>query len=200
MDIWAWMSDLVANYGYLGAFFISIFGNFTVFFPVPFVITIYAFGARLNPVLLGLACGLGSTLGEFSAYLIGRGGRRVIDERYGEQLETAKLLVQKYGMTIIFIFALLPLPDDLILIPLGMLRYNLKKAMIAMFFGKLLMCTTVAYAGRYSYSIIKDIFASSGWFGGFSSTILLIILIYLLLKVDWNKFLKNNAEKRIKTQ
>ena len=75
VDIWAWMTDLVANYGYTGAFFISIFGNFTVFFPVPYVITIYAFGASLNPLLLGISCGLGATIGEFSAYLIGRGGR-----------------------------------------------------------------------------------------------------------------------------
>lgn len=200
MDIWAWMTDLVANYGYTGAFFISIFGNFTVFFPVPYIITIYAFGATLNPLLLGISCGLGATIGEFSAYLVGRGGRRVIDNRYGEKLETAKKLVQSYGMWIIFLFAALPLPDDLILIPLGMLRYSLKKAMIAMFLGKLVMCTVVAYAGRYSYSFIKDIFASSGWVGGIASTILLVIVIYVLLKVDWNKYLEERMENKVKDQ
>ncbi len=200
MDIWAWMTDLVANHGYLGAFFISIFGNFSVFFPVPYVITIYAFGATLNPLLLGLSCGLGATIGEFSAYLIGRGGRRVIDERYGDKLETAKKLVQNYGMTIIFLFAVLPLPDDLLLIPLGMIRYDLKKAITAMFLGKLVMCTAVAYAGRYSYSIIKDIFASGGWFGGIASTIMLAIVVYVLLKVDWNKYLEERMDKRVKAQ
>jgi membrane protein YqaA with SNARE-associated domain len=193
-DIWAWMNDLVTNYGYLGAFFISTFGNFTVFFPVPFVITIYAFGATLNPLLLGLVCGLGSTLGEFSAYLIGRGGRKVLDERFGKQLETAKKLVQKYGVTIIFLFALLPLPDDLILIPLGMLRFDLKKAMAAIFAGKFLMCTAVAYAGRYSYAVIRDIFASSGWLGGVLSTLLLVVIIVAMLKIDWTKFVEEDEE------
>jgi membrane protein YqaA with SNARE-associated domain len=199
MDIWAWMSTVVADYGYLGAFFISIFGNFTVFFPVPYVITIYAFGATLNPLLLGISCGLGATIGEFSAYMIGRGGRRVIDERYGEKLETAKRLVQSYGMTVIFLFAALPLPDDLILIPLGMLRYNLRKAIIAMFLGKLVMCTAVAYAGRYSYSFIRDVFSSSGWVGGVLSTLLLVVLIYIMLKVDWDPYI-DRMEKRIKDQ
>jgi membrane protein DedA with SNARE-associated domain len=189
------MNNLVTTYGYLGAFLISIFGNFTIFFPVPYVITIYAFGATLNPILLGIACGLGSTIGEFSAYFVGRGGRRVIDERYGKQLETAKLLVQKHGMAIIFLFAVLPLPDDLILIPLGMLRYSLKKAIVAMFVGKLLMCTAVAYAGRYSYSMIKDIFASSGWVGGFASTGLVIIIIYAMLKIDWTKYIDQSLQK-----
>ncbi|MCJ7731110.1 VTT domain-containing protein [Candidatus Bathyarchaeota archaeon] len=195
VDIWTWMSSLVTTYGYFGAFLISVFGNFTIFFPVPFVITIYAFGATLNPLLLGLACGIGSTIGEFSAYLIGRGGRRMFDDKYGKQLETAKLLVQRHGMAVIFLFAVLPLPDDLILIPLGMIRYDLKKAMLAMFAGKFLMCTAVAYAGRYSYSIIKDIFASSGWLGGFASTGLLIIIIYVMLRVDWTKFIETETKK-----
>ncbi len=188
-DIWAWMGDLVASYGYAGAFLISIFGNFTVFFPVPFVLTIYAFGATLNPLLLGLVCGLGSTVGEFSAYLIGRGGRRVINDRYGERLETAKLLVQEYGMAVIFAFAVLPLPDDLILIPLGMLRYSLKKAMVAMFLGKTIMCVAVALAGRYSYTLIRDVFASSGVLGGLASTLLLAVIVYAMIRIDWTKYI-----------
>ncbi len=191
-DIWVWMGDLVASYGYAGAFLISIFGNFTVFFPVPFVLTIYAFGATLNPLMLGLVCGLGSTLGEFSAYLIGRGGRRVINDRYGERLETAKLLVQEYGMAVIFAFAVLPLPDDLILVPLGMLRYSLRKAMAAMLLGKTLMCVAVAYAGRSSYTLIKDIFASSGVLGGLASTLLLAVIVYAMIKIDWAKYMDVN--------
>jgi membrane protein DedA with SNARE-associated domain len=189
LDLWAWMNQLVLAYGYAGAFAISVFGNFTVFFPVPFVITIYAFGATLNPVLLGIACGAGSTIGEFSAYLIGRGGRRVLDEKYGERLETAKLLVQRHGMAVIFLFAVTPLPDDLLMIPLGMLRYSLRKAMVAMFAGKTIMCTVVAYAGRYSYSFIKEIFESSGILGGVASVALLVVIIWALLKIDWAKYM-----------
>jgi uncharacterized membrane protein YdjX (TVP38/TMEM64 family) len=188
-DIWAWMGDLVASYGYAGAFLISIFGNFTVFFPVPFVLTIYAFGATLNPLILGLVCGLGSTVGEFSAYLIVSGGRCVINDRYGERLETAKLLVQEHGMAVIFAFAVLPLPDDLILIPLGMLRYSLKKAMVAMFLGKTIMCVAVAYAGRYSYTFVRDVFASSGVLGGLASTLLLAVIVYAMIRIDWTKYI-----------
>jgi membrane protein YqaA with SNARE-associated domain len=192
VDIWGWMGNLVTTYGYAGAFIISLFGNFTIFFPVPFVFTIYAFGAKLNPLFLGIVCGFGSTIGEFSAYLIGRGGRRVIDNKYGNQLENAKKLIQRYGVFIIFLFAILPLPDDVILIPLGMMRYDLKKAMIAMFTGKSLMCIGIAYAGKYSYSIVRDLFESSGILGGFLSVLLLIFVIVLLLTIDWTKFLEFN--------
>lgn len=197
MDVWGWMADLVTNYGYAGAFLISIFGNFTIFFPVPFTITIYAFGATLNPLLLGLVCGVGSTVGEFSAYLVGVGGRKVIEGRYEKRLESAKRLIERYGATIIFIFALLPLPDDIILIPLGVLRYDLKKALGAMFLGKTIMLTFVAYAGRYSYSFVKDIFESGGVFGGVASVALLVIILVAMMKIDWTRFIDDSDLKAI---
>jgi membrane protein YqaA with SNARE-associated domain len=192
VNVWGWMADLVTQYGYLGAFLISIFGNFTIFFPVPFTITIYAFGATLNPLLLGLVCGIGSTVGEFSAYLIGVGGRKVIEGRYEERLESAKRLIQRYGAAIIFLFALLPLPDDVILIPLGVLRYDLRKALIAAFLGKVAMCTVVAYAGRFSYTFVRDIFESGGIIGGVASVALLAIILIAMMKIDWTRFIDDS--------
>ena len=188
LDLWGWMSTLVTNYGYVGAFLISLFGNFTIFFPVPFAITIYAFGATLNPIILGVVCGIGSTIGEFSAYLVGMGGRKVLEERYGDRLEYAKRLIQKHGMAVVFIFALLPLPDDLLLIPLGMLRYDIRKVMIAAFFGKVGMCLAIAFAGRFSFVLVKEIFESGGILGGVLSVALLAIVIVGMLVIDWSKF------------
>jgi len=189
MDLWGWMAQVVQQYGYAGAFIISIVGNFTVFLPVPYAITIYTFGATLDPLFLGIVSGLGSTIGEFSAYLIGVGGRKVLEDRYGSRFDTAKLLVEKHGMLIIFLFALLPLPDDLILVPLGMMKYDLKKALVAAFLGKLGMSLLLAYAGRYSFSFIKSLFDSGGYIGGVVSTVLLILIIVAMIKVDWTRFI-----------
>lgn len=188
LDLWSWMSTLVTNYGYVGAFLISLFGNFTIFFPVPYAITIYAFGATLNPIILGVVCGIGSTIGEFSAYLVGMGSRKVLEKRFGNRLENAKRLVQKHGMAVVFIFALLPLPGDLLLIPLGMLRYDIRKVMIATFFGKVSMCLTIAFAGRFSFVFVKEIFESSGILGGVLSVVLLAIIVVGMLVIDWSKF------------
>ena len=184
------MGVLVRDYGYLGAFLISIVGNFTVFLPVPYALTIYAFGATLNPLLLGIVCGLGSTVGEFSAYLVGWGGRRVIEGRYGRRLESAKLLVQRYGMLVIFLFCALPLPTDLILIPLGMLKYDLRKAMVAAFLGKTVMLVTVAYAGRYSFAMVRDLFEVGGVWVGVVTVILLAVILVAMIRIDWTRFIK----------
>jgi len=96
--------------------------------------------------------------------------------------------VQKHGMAVVFIFALLPLPDDLLLIPLGMLRYDIRKVMIAAFFGKVGMCLTIAFAGRFSFVFVKEIFESSGILGGVLSVVLLAIIVVGMLVIDWSKF------------
>jgi len=193
MSILGWMEGLVYSYGYAGAFVVSIFGNFTLFLPIPYALTIYAFGATLDPLLLGVVCGLGSTIGEFSAYLVGRGGRELIENNYGRRLEGAKKLVQRHGMLAIFLFALTPLPDDLILIPLGMLKYSLRKALAAAFLGKVMMCVAIAYAGRFSFVLVRDIFKSGGIWGGIISLVLLVLLIVAMIKIDWTRFIGNAA-------
>ena len=96
-------------------------------------------------------------------------------------------------MTIIFLFAVLPLPDDLILIPLGMLKYDIRKAMLAMLVGKVIMCTIVAYAGKFSYTFVMDVFASSGIIGGITSVVLLLVIIVAMFKIDWTKFIARNS-------
>lgn len=197
MDLWLLMYNFVLGYGYLGAFTISILGNISVILPVPFTLVIYAFGSVLNPLLLGLAAGLGSTIGEFSAYLIGRGSRRLVEKTYGEKLDLVKSLVGRYGALIIFLFALLPLPDDLILIPLGMIEYSWQKVLLSMFLGKTIMCVIIAYAGLYSYSSIAQLFESSGPIGGVASLVLLAVVLYAMLKIDWAKIVEEQHRRSV---
>jgi uncharacterized membrane protein YdjX (TVP38/TMEM64 family) len=190
MDVWSWMEGFVRTYGYLGAFFVSIFGNFTILLPVPYALTIYALGATLNPPLLGVVCGLGATIGELSAYLLGMGGRKLIEERYRKRLESARMLLERYGMLAIFLFCALPLPTDLVLIPLGMLRYSLRKAMVAAFLGKTVMCIAVAYAGRFSYAFIRDLFEARGWWSVIATVVALTLIMVAILKIDWTRFIE----------
>lgn len=189
------MNNLVLDYGYIGIFFISIIGNISIVIPVPFVLVIYAFGSILNPILLGLAGGIGSTIGEFPSYLVGRGGRVILNEKQRTRLDRIEKLVEKHGLLLIFLFALLPLPDDILLIPLGMMKYDWRKILLGMFFGKTLMCIVVAYAGVYSYETIRNLYESNGILGGVISLILLAAIIIALLKVDWDLVL-DKLEKR----
>lgn len=196
-DLWLWIDSFARDYGYAGAFFISVLGNLSIFFPVPYALVIYTLGALLDPILLGISSGLGSAIGEFLSYFVGRGGRKLLDKRYGKRLDSVRLLIQRFGVVTIFAFALLPIPDDLVMIPLGMLKYSLKKAFVAMFAGKTLMSIILAYAGRYSISLIRDLFSAGGIWTVLISMSLLVILIILMLKIDWGRFIPMN-EKEIR--
>jgi len=190
-DLLAWMDWVVQSYGYLGAFAVCFLGNVTILLPVPFALVVYAFGATLDPLILGLVSGVGCTIGELSAYLVGRGGRKIVEGRYGDRLDAVERLIDRYGTLLVFLAALLPIPDDLILVPLGVLKYDLKKILGAMLAGKILMCLALAYAGHYSYSMIVDIFESSGLMGVAASIVVLIIILYIMIKVDWTKLIDN---------
>ena len=188
-DLLAWMDWVVQSYGYLGAFAVCFLGNVTILLPVPFALVVYAFGATLDPLILGLVSGVGCTVGELSAYLVGRGGRRIMDRRYGDRLDAVERLIDRYGAIVVFLAALLPIPDDLILVPLGILKYDLRRIFVAMLTGKTLMCLVIAYAGHYSYSMIVDVFESSGLMGVAASVVLLVVTLYIMIRIDWTKLI-----------
>lgn len=196
MNLLSWMEWFARTYGYLGAFIISIFGSLTIVFPIPYTVTIYMLGSILNPILLGVICGAGSVMGEMSAYLVGLGGKKFLEKRYGERLEAARELFERFGAMIIFVFALLPLPDDLILIPLGMMGYSLKTVVVACFLGKTVMGIIVAVGGKLSYEVVSRVFGEGGLWTAVATAILLAVFVYATVKIDWVKYLEMFAKRR----
>ncbi len=193
-DIINWMLSFSASYGYLGVFLISLIGAVSIFFPIPYSVIIFTLGGLPNfePVWIAVAAGLGSSIGEFSGYLLGYGGRKAIGEKYRKRMDLLVRLFNRYGVIVIFAFALTPLPDDLIFIPLGIMRYSIVRAFIPALAGKFLMNLIVAYSGRFSVQIIKDIFGvDSNWIialiGMVLALVLLAVVFIVMFKVDWEK-------------
>ena len=189
-----WLEAFALQYGYLGIFLISLIGAMSIFVPIPYTVVIFILGGleTFDPFLIAVAAGIGSAIGEFSGYLLGVGGRKVIGDRYKKRMDFITKLFKKYGSVAIFIFALTPLPDDLLFIPLGVMRYSLLRAFIPAVLGKFFSNLIIAYSGRLSLDIVKNIFGVEG--EGMSlliSTIigifLLVIVLIIMFKVDWEK-------------
>ena len=195
------MENFSIQYGYLGIFFISLLGATSVIIPIPSSVVIFTLGGlqvgdpptwAFEPLLIAIAAGAGAAIGELSGYLIGVGGRRVIGERYKRKMDILMKLFKRFGPIVIFVFALTPLPDDLLFIPLGVMRYKILNAFIPALLGKFLSNLIIAYAGRFSLQIIGDIFGAEG--GGMSfligiiiAVVLLIVVFAIMFKVDWEK-------------
>lgn len=203
-----WMMNLAVQYGYFGIFLVSFIGAVSIFFPVPYTVVIFALGNIFEPLWIAVAAGIGSGVGEFSGYILGFGGRKAISEKYERKMEFLVKVFNKFGPIVIFLFALTPLPDDLLFIPLGVMRYSIKKSMAAAVAGKFFMNLIVAYSGRFTIQIIERLFGvESNWIsaliGMIIAIVLLIIVFVIMFKVDWEKYLEKyvtEEEKEVTSQ
>ncbi|PVX24318.1 MAG: hypothetical protein CW691_07880 [Candidatus Bathyarchaeum sp.] len=195
-----WIMNLaeqfVNQFGYLGVFIISFIGSVSVIFPIPYTIVIFFLGSTLDPLFVAVSGGLGAAFGEFSGYALGYYGRAVVSEERRKKMDYMVKVFDRYGPAAIFLFALTPLPDDLLFIPLGVMRYPFWKAFIPALFGKMLMTFVLAYSGQQSIELILNLFGGSGLLGAAITSILLVVIIVAMIKIDWEKLF----ERRMKAK
>jgi len=193
------MEQFALQFGYFGVFLISLIGALSIIVPIPYTLIIYLLGSVLDPLLVAVSGGLGSALGEFSGYVLGYYGRAVLSEDRRRKMDYMMRVFHHYGFAAIFLFALTPLPDDLLFIPLGIMRYRFVKAFIPALLGKMLMCFILAYSGHLSVEVIKVVFGEGGWLGVVITSAFLIIVIVAILKIDWEKvFEKHVGAERVR--
>lgn len=195
-----WMENFAYQYGYFGIFLISLLGASSIIFPIPYTVIIFALGNTFEPLWIAVAAGLGAAIGEILGYLIGVGGGKFISEKYQGKMESVTKVIERYGWIYIFVFALTPLPDDLLFIPLGVMRYGLLRAFVPALIGKFLMSVIVAYSGRFSVQVIKEVFGiESSWIsltiGIILGLALLISIIILRSKIDVEAHLEKYVKK-----
>jgi len=155
--------SLMVTYGYFGIFLINLIASATIIFPLPSAVIV--FGAPriffMNPLLVGISAALGCMIGEFTGYALGLGGRKVIEKKYRKWIKNTEKNFQRYGgFWIIILFAATPLPDDVVGIVGGYLKYPLKKFFVASFIGKLILNLALAYGGFYGINWVLSFFAS----------------------------------------
>ena len=185
--------QFVDQFGYLGVFMISFIGSVSVIFPIPYTIVIFLLGSMLDPLFVAISGGLGAALGEFSGYALGYYGRKVVSEKRRRKMDYMLRVFNRYGPVTIFLFALTPLPDDLLFIPLGVMRYPFLKAFVPALLGKMLMTFILAYSGQQSIELIMSVFGEAGWIGTVVTTALLILVIVAMIRIDWEKLFEKHV-------
>ena len=106
------LSDQIAalgDLGYIGAFLVSLMGSATILVPVPSWAVVVGLAKTLDPVVLGLAAGIGSSIGELTAYIFGNGVASLLEERK-KDFERHKEWIRKNDFWAIFVLSFLPNP------------------------------------------------------------------------------------------
>ena len=151
---WEFVNAL-EGYGYLGAFFISIFGGATIIIPVPMLTVVFALGGVMKyPALVGAAAGLGETLGALTIYMTGYGGGAALYNSTHSRIQAAYLrlmhLMERRGTLTLFLLSAILNPFFYpAALAAGALRFGIRRYFLICLAGKTIKGLTVAYAGYW---------------------------------------------------
>ncbi len=151
---WEWVRAL-EGYGYFGAFAISILGGATIIVPVPMLAVVFALGGVMDYTwLVGIANGLGETLGALTIYMTGYGGGAAFyGSKHGKiqsAYERLMQLMEQRGSLVLFLLAAVLNPFFYpAALAAGALRLGVRKYFLICFAGKTIKGLTVAYAGYW---------------------------------------------------
>ncbi|MHA1917652.1 MAG: VTT domain-containing protein [Candidatus Ranarchaeia archaeon] len=176
--------SLLHLFGYPCVFVIALLGNLFIETPIPYALSVFLFGLwGLNPIVLGASTALGSSIGNFIFYSYGKGiSQEGAKRKFGKQFSDVSNFIGKNGFVTTLLYSMTPLPDDLLMVPLGVTKYNFRKAFIANFIGKTIYVSLIAtlgyVVGFYIFIPITGLTLALS-IGGF------IMGGYMTYRIDW---------------
>ena len=112
-----------------------------------------------------------------------------LSEKRRQRLDADAVKVRRWAFPLLYLAAATPIPDEPIVIPLGLMKYSPAKFFLSYFLGKI----TITIAGAFLGNIAGDIL--SKWFNPEASfiisiivsIILTVLITIIILKVDFTK-------------
>ncbi|MEM2506875.1 MAG: VTT domain-containing protein [Nitrososphaeria archaeon] len=184
------LTELIKVYGYIGIFVVSLISNSIPYVSLPYLALIVFMAPFLGSTIIAvLASALGATIGKVIILFLGRSFRAILSEKTKENLECFNELFKKWSFVAVFLFAALPLPDDVIYIPLGISGYRLLPYFVAVFAGKIIVTALAILFGKAfieiacNYNISFEV--------SFALLIVITLIItYIAIKVNWKNVIE----------
>ena len=187
-------NSLIDQYGYPGIFIISLLASLIIFVPVPYFVPLILAALRLDPTLVALLSAAGATIAKIIVFKLSYYGGKLVNEQTRKRMKPFETLVSRYGWLASFLAAATPLPDDLIYIPLGFIRYNIYKFGISLFTGKFLLALIMTWGSRQSAPYVELLVDQvrdplSALLVTVGLIVSSIIVILAIMKLDWERLL-----------
>lgn len=153
----AWIISVISHMGYGGIVLLMAIESACIPLPSEIIMPFAGFLVSQGTLTLwgiALAGAVGCVLGSIPAYYLGMYGGRPLAEKFGryvliskKDLDMADRWFAHYGEVIILIARLLPAVRTFIAFPAGVARMHLVKFIVYTFFGSLIWCWVLGYAG-----------------------------------------------------
>jgi membrane protein YqaA with SNARE-associated domain len=184
-----WISEVIIRIadiikGPLGIFTVSLVSNSIPFVSIPYLVVIASYAMfyqePTEKLMLIAFSAAGATLGKVIIYSFGAAIRLKLGESTKKNVELFRRVAKKSLFLATALFAATPLPDDILYIPLGVLKYNIVLYTSSVFIGKFFLTSAVVF-----YAVlIRDIALNTLYLIPVLVAIT-VFLTYIILRVDW---------------
>ena len=153
------VAKLGATNGYIILFLLGSLGGVSIFTGPSYFIALTTLSVGgLNPVLLGLAGGLGVTIGDLVIFFLGVKAGEKAPERFRSKLTRVEKLIEKkpnwlINLVLYLYIGFTPLPNDIATISLGILGHEKKSIMIFLLIGNITSGILGAYLAQLGVSL-----------------------------------------------
>jgi uncharacterized membrane protein YdjX (TVP38/TMEM64 family) len=148
-DIFTFITEMILG-GYFGLFIICFIINMIPFLSPSNMVLAGAAMLLLpgfNPILVGVIVAIAATIAKLIHFFVVRGSRVILSEERLQSLDSEKTRVEKWGALAVFIAAASPVPDDPLIVYVGLTKYNTVKFTISYFIGKVAVTIAGALIG-----------------------------------------------------
>ena len=188
---------MVSIYELFGVFVIS-FGLNLVPFASPsnlFIASNAALMVNSDPFTLGFLVALGSASAKGIHYTISFFVGKHLNEKRKQRLATEALKIKRWAFILLFVAAATPIPDEPVVIPLGLMKYSPAKFFLAFFLGKLSITIIGAWLGIMSEGFLSSSIGQGALIA--ISIILTIVITIILLKIDLGKITAKIMKRKL---
>ncbi|MCJ7632330.1 VTT domain-containing protein [Candidatus Bathyarchaeota archaeon] len=173
------------NLGYIGVFVFSLAVNLVPFLgPSNLVVAggIASSFPSLNPLLIGLLIAFGSSTAKTIHFGISYLTSNFVKSRKNNTKSESKSTHHRSAMLALFLAAASPIPDEPIVIPLGLARYSPLRFFISFFAGKSVITIAGAYLGQKLGLALEGYLSQEATI--IFSVILTIVVIVIMIEKD----------------
>jgi membrane protein DedA with SNARE-associated domain len=136
-------------------------------------------------IAIGFLVAIGASVAKSVHYMVTFFISRHLSENRRKRLDAEAQKVKRWAFLLLFAAAATPIPDEPVVIPLGLMKYNPAKFFTAFFLGKLSITVAGAFLGAWTGEQFSEFLSPEATI--LISIVLTIVITVILLKVDVGK-------------
>lgn len=146
-----------------------------------------------DPLSIGVLVAFGSTYAKLIHYTVSFFVGKHIGRERRKRLDVAAVKTKRWAFLAIFIAAATPIPDDPVIIPLGLMKYNPAKFTLVYFAGKLSIAVLGAFLGGFGEQLLSGYVSQVAL--AIISIVVTIAITVVLLKVNLSRIAERILKK-----